>query len=103
MYSIFLAAGPSANASLIQTFVMMALVFVLMYFMLIRPQKKREKQVVEMRNSINIGDGVTTIGGIIGRVVTIKDDTVVIETGTERTRLRIKRWAVQEVEKLTVE
>ena len=56
-----------------------------------------------MRSALEIGDSVTTIGGIVGRVVALKFDTVVLETGNERIGVRFKRWAVQEVEKLTME
>ena len=74
-----------------------------MYFLMIRPQRKKDKQLQDMRSSLDIGDNVTTIGGVVGRVVALKDDTVVLETGTDRNRVRFKRWAVQEVEKLTLE
>lgn len=73
---------------------------VMMYFMVIRPQRTREKQQTEMRNSIEVGDGVTTIGGIVGRVVSVKDDTILVETGSDRVKIRLMKWAVQEVEKL---
>ncbi|NLL92254.1 MAG: preprotein translocase subunit YajC [Ruminococcaceae bacterium] len=73
------------------------------YFLLIRPQKKREKKTQEMRSSIEVGDGITTVGGIVGRVVSIKDETLLIETGSDRNKLRIQRWAVQDVEKLKLE
>ena len=73
------------------------------YFLLIRPQKKREKKTQEMRSSIEVGDGITTVGGIVGRVVSIKDETLLIETGSDRSKLRIQRWAVQDVEKLNIE
>ena len=69
-----------------------------MYFMLISPQKKREKKMQDMRNSLEIGDGVVTAGGIIGRVISIKEDTIVIESASSK--MRIKRWAISEVEKL---
>ena len=67
------------------------------------PQKKKDKQLQDLRNSLEIGDNVTTIGGIVGRVVAIKDESIVLETGTERNKVRFKRWAVQDVEKLVVE
>ncbi len=86
---------PSGPLSMLVTFLPLVLMFVVMYFILIRPQKKREKQIQEMRNSIQIGDEVVTSGGIIGLVVSIKDDTVLIETGNDRSKLRIKRWAIQ--------
>ena len=71
------------------------LIFVIFYFMLIRPQKKREKAATAMRNSIEVGDEIITIGGIIGTVVSVKDEYLVIETGSDRSKVRITRWAVQ--------
>ena len=62
---------------------------------LIRPQRKRDKQEREMRNSISVGDEISTIGGFIGRVVSIKDDTLVIESSSDRTKLKIYRWAIR--------
>ncbi|MCI6639730.1 MAG: preprotein translocase subunit YajC [Pygmaiobacter massiliensis] len=104
MYPIFLeAATTSTTAGLTSTLITVIALFAIMYFLMIRPQKKKDKQLADMRNALDIGDGVTTIGGIVGRVVALKDDTVVIETGTERTRIRFKRWAIQDVEKLVVE
>ena len=91
------------TASLLSMILPFALVILVMYFLMIRPQKKKDKQLQDMRSALEIGDIVTTIGGIVGRVVALKDDTVVLETGTERNRVRFKRWAVQEVEKLTME
>ena len=67
----------------------------IMYFFMVVPQKKKEKAVAEMRADLQIGDRVVTIGGIIGRVVNIKDDAITIETGTEKTRLRVMRWGIQ--------
>lgn len=86
-------------ASLLPMVAMVAL----LYFMMIRPQRKKEKQTAEMRNSIEVGDGITTIGGIVGRVASIKEDTFVLETGSDRIKLRFKRWAIQDVEKLSLE
>jgi len=65
-----------------------------MYFTMIRPQKKRQKEEQAMRDNISIGDEITTIGGIMGRVVTVKEDSIIIETGADRTKLRIIRTAV---------
>ena len=62
---------------------------------LIRPQRKRDKQERDMRNSIEIGDEISTIGGFIGRVVSIKDDVLVIESSSDRTKLKIYRWAIR--------
>ena len=71
------------------------LMLVLVYFMMLRPQQKRDKQMSEMRKSLDIGDEIITRGGIIGRVVNMRDDTIVLETGTDRSRVRIARWAVE--------
>lgn len=76
-------------------FLMIVIVFGVMYFILIRPQKKRDKEIAEMRNSLQVGDEVITVGGIIGRVVVIKEDNLIIETGNDRSKIRIKRYAVQ--------
>ena len=73
---------------------MMVGVFVIMYFLMIRPQKKKQKEEQQMRDSIEVGDEITTIGGIVGRVVTVKDDSLIIETGAERNRIKIMRWAI---------
>ena len=67
-----------------------------MYFFTIRPQKKRQKEEQEMRNAVEVGDEITTIGGICGRVVTVKEENLIIETGADRNRMTITRWAVQQ-------
>ncbi len=76
--------------------VIMSVLLVGMYFLMIRPSTKRKKQEDEMRNNIQIGDEITTIGGIIGRVVAIKDDneSFIIETGVDRSKIKIKKWAI---------
>ncbi|MBQ9846051.1 MAG: preprotein translocase subunit YajC [Oscillospiraceae bacterium] len=90
----------ATTGALVSSILPFALVLVLMYFMIIRPQKKKDKKMEEMRSSIEIGDTVTTIGGIVGLVVAIKEDTIVLETGTDRSKIRFKRWAISEVNKL---
>lgn len=70
------------------------------YFMLIRPENKRKKQAEEMRNSIRKGERVTTIGGIIGKVVQVNDSTIVLETSEDRVRLEIAKWGVQSTESM---
>ena len=74
-----------------------------MYFLIWRPQKKQQKKDTEMRNALEIGDEVTTIGGVIGRVVAIKDETFVLETGSDRARIRFLRTAIQAVDKLNLD
>ena len=77
------------------TLIIMAVMFLALYFFMIRPQKKQEKQVSDMRNSLQVGDEITTIGGIIGKIVSIKDETIVIETSRDGTKIRILRSAVR--------
>ena len=72
---------------------------VIMYFFMIRPQRKQEKEATAMRNSLAVGDEVTTIGGIIGRVINVKDDTFVLETTRDRTRIRFERSAVKRIDR----
>ena len=69
-----------------------------MYFVMIRPQKKQEKEQNDMRNNLAVGDEITTIGGIIGKIVSIKEETCVIETSHERTKIRILKSAVSRVD-----
>lgn len=70
----------------------------LMYFLMIRPQKKKQKEEQKMRGSVRVGDEITTIGGVCGRVLNIKEDTLVIETGADRSKMTIKKWALQSVD-----
>ncbi|HHW25339.1 MAG TPA: preprotein translocase subunit YajC [Clostridiales bacterium] len=80
------------------TIVMLLVMLAVFYFFLYRPQKKQEQQINEMRNSLEVGDEITTIGGIIGKVVSIKGDTVLIETGNDRNKIRILRSAVKSID-----
>lgn len=90
------ATNAQAGGSMTGFLITMVLMFVVLYFMAIRPQKKREQEAKEMQNSLQVGDEIITSGGIVGMVVRIGDDTVVIETGGERHKLRIKKWAIAE-------
>lgn len=90
----------TGTESMLSLFFTLALMVVLLYFMIYRPQKKQEKKDAAMRNSLEIGDQVTTIGGVVGRVVAIKDDTFVLETGSDRVKIRFRRSAIASVEKL---
>jgi preprotein translocase subunit YajC len=72
--------------------------FVAMYFLTIRPQKKAEKEANDMRNNLEIGDEITTIGGIVGKIVCIKEETCVIETSKNGTKIRILKQAVRNVD-----
>ncbi len=85
----------SDYGTIIAQFLPFVVLIVVFYFFLIRPQRKRDKQERDMRNSIEIGDEISTIGGFIGRVVNIKDDVLVIESSSDRTKLKIYRWAIR--------
>jgi len=93
------AAGAGGGAGMgLMSLGMIAIMFVAMYFLTIRPQKKAEKEANEMRNNLEIGDEITTIGGIIGRIVSIKEETCVIETSRDGTKIRILKAAVRNVD-----
>jgi preprotein translocase subunit YajC len=92
----FLLAG-AASGNVIQI-VMIVGMIAIFYFLLIRPQKKQEKAANAMRDALQIGDEVTTIGGIIGAIVSIKEETVVIETTRDGTKIRFLRSAIRSVD-----
>ena len=73
------------------------LLLLIMYFLLIRPQKKREKQVNAMRSSIQVGDEIITIGGICGKVVKTKEETLVIQVGADKVKFEVMRWSISKV------
>ena len=78
--------------------IMIVVLFVVLYFFMIRPQKKQEKKDAEMRDSLEVGDEVTTIGGIIGKVVSIKGETFVLETTKDKTKIRFLKGAIRSVD-----
>ena len=77
---------------------MIAIIIVVFYFFGMRPQKKQERAAQEMRNNLSVGDEITTIGGIIGKVVSIRDETVLIETSHDRTKIRLLKSAISKVD-----
>ena len=79
------------------TIVMIVVLVAMMYFMMIRPENKRKKQAQEMRDSLKKGDIVTSIGGIVGKIVAVQKDTIVIETSDDRVRVELTKWAVSSV------
>lgn len=90
---IFLTADPAAagGSSMIM---MLVLMFAVFYFLIIRPENKKKKKTEEMRNSLTLGDEIVTIGGMTGKLVQITEDTVTFETGEDRVRIQIKKWAI---------
>jgi len=83
--------------------IMIVLMIVVFYFFLIRPGNKKKKAAEEMRNSLSVGDQITTIGGIIGRIVAIKSESIVFETSEDRVRLEVTKWAISSTGKQTEE
>lgn len=85
------AGGTSSTVSFI---VSMVVLFAVFYFFMIRPEKKRKKKVEDMRSSLSTGDKIVTIGGIMGNIVSIGEDTITFETGEDRVRLQVAKWAI---------
>lgn len=88
------ANAAAGGASIWGSVIMIVIFIALMYFMLIRPQKKQQKKEKEMRENLQIGDEIVTIGGIFGRVVSLKEDSLVIESSGDRSKIQIQRSAV---------
>lgn len=93
----------STGAMLLQMLLPMALILVVFYFFLIRPQRKKDKKVKDMLAALKAGDRICTIGGIYGTITSIKDDTITLAVGAQRTEMVMARWAIRNVEEVTVE
>ena len=91
------AASGGGAASMIMMVVYMVIIIGAMYLFLIRPQKKKQKNEEALRNAVQVGDEVVTIAGVYGRVVAIKEDSMILESGPDRAKQRIARWAIQQV------
>ena len=89
------AAGGSASM-----LIMIVLMFAVFYFFFIRPENKKKKQVEQMRSSLSVGDEITTIGAITGKIVQVTEDTVTFETGEDRVRIQIKKWGISTTAKM---
>ena len=84
----------TAGAGMGSTLIMMVLMIAIFYFMLIRPENKRKKEADQMRSSVKKGDKITTIGGIVGTVVDVKETRIVLETGADQVRIELEKWAI---------
>ena len=104
MIQFLSATGSASMTETLFTLLPMILIIVFMFILIYLPQKRQNKKDAAMRSSIEIGDKVSTIGGIVGIVCAIadKDDTIVLETGSDRTKIRFRRSAIASVEKLDV-
>ena len=83
----------------IYTFMPLLVIVLIFWLFLIRPQKKKEKETKDMRNHLTEGDEIVTIGGIVGKILKVKDDTIVVYVGSDKTKMEFKKWAISEVTK----
>lgn len=90
------ASAGGSSSQIIILVVWLVVIFAAMYFLMIRPSKKKQKAEEKMRNELQIGDEIVTISGVYCRVVAIKDDSLIVESGPDRTKMRIARWAIQQ-------
>ena len=98
--AVLTAGGTTDILSMVLPFVLLIAIF---YFMLIRPENKRKKEMAKMRSELAVGDVITTIGGIVGTICAVKEETIVIETGADRVRVEVAKWAVSSKGKQTEE
>ena len=101
-FSILTAASGNTTASLLTTLLPFVVLIVVFYFLLIRPQRKKDKEAKTMLDNLKVGDRICTIGGIYATIVRIKDDVLTVEVGDQKTQMMIARWAVRNVEQLSV-
>lgn len=93
------AASGDSTAATIQMVVSIVVLFAVFYFFMIRPERKRRKEAETMRSSLGVGDKIVTIGGIVGKIVSVNDDNIVFETGEDRVRVEIAKWAISRKQK----
>ncbi len=97
------AGAVGTVAALISTLLPMVLIFVVFYFFLIRPQRKKDKQVKQMLDNLKVTDRICTIGGIYGTITNIKDDTITLSVGNQNMTMVVARWAIRSVEEVSIE
>ena len=97
--TLFLTADSAASGNGSMIFMLIAMIAIF-YFLMIRPENKKKKKTEEMRNSLSLGDEITTIGGITGKIVQVTEDTVTFETGEDRVRIQVKKWAISTTAKM---
>ena len=94
MLFLFDASAANAAGGGSSMIVMIVLMFAIFYFLIIRPENKKKKKTEEMRNSLSLGDEITTIGGLTGKIVQVTEDTITFETGEDRVRIQAKKWSI---------
>ena len=98
--NLLLTADAAAAGGGMSMIIMLVAMFANLYYLIIRPENKKKKKTEEMRSSLSLGDGITTIGGITGKIVQITEDTITFETGEDRVRLQVKKWAISTTDKM---
>lgn len=98
--NLFLTSTATAVGGGASTIIMLVLMFAIFYFLIIRPENKKKKKADEMRSALSVGDEITTIGGMIGKIVQVTEDTITFETGEDRVRIQTKKWAVSTTAKM---
>ena len=98
--TLLLTADTTAAGGGMSMIIMLVAMFAIFYFLIIRPENKRKKKTEEMRGSLSIGDEITTIGGIVGKIVQVTEDTITFETGEDRVRIQIKKWGISTTGKM---
>ena len=101
MLNFLTDTGVPAGAGMGRTIIMLVLMLAIFYFMLIRPENKRKKEAEQMRSSVKKGDQITTIGGVIGTVVDVKENNIVLETSADQVRIEFAKWAISSNETAT--
>ena len=101
MLNFLTDTGVPAGAGMGSTIIMLVLMLAIFYFMLIRPENKRKKEAEQMRSSVKKGDQITTIGGVIGTVVDVKENNIVLETSADQVRIEFEKWAISSNETAT--
>ena len=94
--NVFLSSTAAGGS----TMMMLVLMFAVFYFFFIRPENKKKKKVEQMRSSLSVGDEITTIGAMTGKIVQVTEDTVTFETGEDRVRIQIKKWGISTTAKM---
>lgn len=94
MLNFLTTVDPSSGSQMASSIIMLVAMAVVFYFMLIRPEKKRKKEAEQLRTALKVGDTITTIGGVTGTVVSVKEDKFVIETGADQVRIEFQKWAL---------
>lgn len=91
---LYFLTDAAADGGMMSTVIMLVAMVAVFYFMMIRPENKRKKETENMRSNVKVGDRITTIGGIVGTVVNVKDDKIVIETSADQVRMELAKWSL---------